>query len=82
LSIEIIGVYKLQRDSMLSIGKRNNCRTFMVVVAVESKTKEETEVGTDGGEEEGCGKGMASRAVRVESIREENFNVFRALISN
>jgi hypothetical protein len=25
---------------------------------------------------------MASRAVRVESIREENFNVFRALISN
>jgi len=54
----------------------------MVVVAVESKTKEETEVGTDGGEEEGCGKGMASRAVRVDSIREENFNVFRALISN
>jgi len=55
---------------------------FMVVVAVESKTKEETEVGTDGGEEEGCGKGMASRAIRVESIREENFNVFKALISS
>jgi hypothetical protein len=25
---------------------------------------------------------MASRAIRVESIREENFNVFRALISS
>lgn len=53
----------------------------IVVVVVESKTEEETEVCTDGGEER-CGKGMAFRAIRVEFIGEENFNVFKALISS
>lgn len=55
--------------------------TTVVEVAVESKTEEETEVCTGGGEER-CGKGMAFRAIRVEFIGEENFNVFRALISS